>query len=110
MDPVEDFARSFRLVGLQMADEMPSEGEVREGSLLPLRFLHPILAEVPQTGLVSLANPPGLDGLGDCHQSDFFETPSGSTAGGLYPPLNSRHIFTDCHLPRAGRRPAVLPP
>src|SRR5580704_9687124 len=79
----EQFNRFRRLVGLQMADQMPfGTVQIPKCVGLPSEFLHPILAEQPQSGVESLTNALCRKRLADRHQCDVFGLASGTTRGG----------------------------
>ncbi|MNL59046.1 hypothetical protein D3C87_1827380 [compost metagenome] len=65
--------RLLYLVGLQVADQVPLERQVRELRLLFARFLDPILADQANAQVVGLAQALGRDRLGDGHEPQRVE-------------------------------------
>src|SRR5580704_14702739 len=95
----EQFNRFRRLVGLQMADQMPfGTVQIPKCVGLPSEFLHPILAEHPQSGIVSLPNALCGKRLADRHQCDVFGLASGTTCGSGDSVTNTRNVFRNAHF------------
>jgi hypothetical protein len=71
-----------RLVGLQLADEMPDEaGHVRERCDLVASFLDVVLAEVDLSGRCGLADHRHRLQLADCQQTHRFGCATGRLGG-----------------------------
>src|SRR6266704_442227 len=80
MDPVEEPRRLPRLVGLEMADEVPAQalgGEVGERGRLALGFLDAVLADVAHAGGERLAHGFGRMGLAHGHEGDLARRTAG---------------------------------
>jgi hypothetical protein len=77
MDQLEELDRLFRLVGLQMADQMPDRCPGERGDLFA-RFLDAVFAQDADAGFERLADDLDRHGLADRNQRDARRLASGT--------------------------------
>ena len=84
------------LVGLQVADEVPSgAGQFGGRGDLLLRLLHLVLAEVPLTGAPRRADVIGAEGLGDGDQGDGRRVAAGPPGSRVDPRPDLGEVVRD---------------
>src|ERR1700678_780881 len=81
-----------------MTDQVPfGIVQIAQRARLAEKFLHPILAEDPQTGGISLADACDRKSLAHSHQRDFFWIAARSTRCCRDPLSHQRNTFRDRH-------------
>jgi hypothetical protein len=75
---VEGLRGASGLVALQVADEMPGSGQIRERAELALPLLNAVFAKVAESGAVGFANRGGGMRFGNADQKNFFRFSRGA--------------------------------
>ena len=83
------------LVALEVPDQVPSRGHVRQERGLGFPLLRATFAEVAHAGGKGLLHALGRDCFGDSNEGDLFGAAAGTSGGPLDPFAHARHIRGD---------------
>ena len=87
MEQADEWERTFELVSLKMADQVPADGGWQRRRLVP-QFLGTVLGEIGHSQAVQRRRDLRRDGLGDGNQRYFLALPAGTGAGQAKPLLD----------------------
>ena len=103
MDAVKVGCRLLRLVGLQVADEMPPDPDVGCLADFLQAFLDLVFAKVVLSGRPGGSYVTGTEGLGDGNEADGLRVPADAARGRVEPGSDGLKIRDDAGV-HVGRR------